>query len=151
MPSGYVSRFTPDGADTGPGWGWAALLLNYIEESSLRGYLRLDDPIEDAANSEYRTKLVPVYSCPSDSTEGIWSTFSGWGDFGPAPESRICDVASSNYAAMSGNGDLGVAGTGLFFCNSHVGFNQITDGSSHTIAVGERSRLIGQAYLGQAP
>src|SRR5262249_24887015 len=32
FPSGYVSDFRPDGADTGPGWGWAAMLLPQIEQ-----------------------------------------------------------------------------------------------------------------------
>jgi prepilin-type processing-associated H-X9-DG protein/prepilin-type N-terminal cleavage/methylation domain-containing protein len=145
LPAGYVSGVTADGADTGPGWGWATLMLNYIEQSSLRAVLRLDHPIEDAANSEYRSQLVSLYLCPSDSTESIWSTYSGWGDFGPDPGHRICDVATANYVAMFGNGELGGAGTGLFFCNSQVGFNQITDGASNTIAVGERSHLLGQA------
>jgi prepilin-type processing-associated H-X9-DG protein/prepilin-type N-terminal cleavage/methylation domain-containing protein len=145
LPAGYVSSVKPGGAESGPGWGWAALLLNYVEENSLRGHLRFDRPIEDPSNSANRTKLIAVYLCPSDSTESIWSTFSGWGDFGPAPETKICDLPSANYVAMSGNGDLGVAGSGLFFSNSNIGFNQITDGSSHTIAVGERSRLIAQA------
>ena len=92
LPSGYVSSIAPDGADTGPGWGWAALLLAYIEQGALRGELRLDRPIEDTANSANRTKPVSVYLCPSDTTESIWSTFTVWGDDGPAPDSKVCDV-----------------------------------------------------------
>jgi prepilin-type N-terminal cleavage/methylation domain-containing protein/prepilin-type processing-associated H-X9-DG protein len=152
LPSGYVSRSTFGGADAGPGWGWAALLLDYIEESSLRTSLRLDYPIESAANSEHRTKPISVYSCPSDTADNIWSAFSVWGDDGAMPESKICDVASANYIAMAGNGQhRRSAGAGLFFLNSHVSFRQITDGTSKTIAIGERSSSKGEAtWVGSA-
>src|SRR5438094_773098 len=31
FPSGYVSNFDAGGNDTGPGWGWAAMLLPQFE------------------------------------------------------------------------------------------------------------------------
>src|SRR4051794_10101929 len=30
-PSGYLSDYTSNGTDTGPGWGWGALVLPHIE------------------------------------------------------------------------------------------------------------------------
>src|SRR4051794_21831923 len=33
LPPGYVSNFLADGTDTGPGWGWAAMLLPALEQS----------------------------------------------------------------------------------------------------------------------
>src|SRR3954469_18135346 len=35
FPPGYVSDFRPDGTDTGPGWGWAAMLLPQMEQKAL--------------------------------------------------------------------------------------------------------------------
>lgn len=145
LPAGYVSNVTPDGADAGPGWGWGTLLLPYIEQNALRGQLRLDQPIEYMANSVTRTKPVTDYLCPSDTTESIWSSFTGWGDDGPVPDSKVCDIAAANYLAMSGAGHLRVAGTGLFFRNSRIGFRDVTDGASNTIAVGERASALGEA------
>jgi prepilin-type processing-associated H-X9-DG protein/prepilin-type N-terminal cleavage/methylation domain-containing protein len=148
LPSGYVSKFTPGVGDTGPGWGWAALLLNYIEETSLSAALHFDEPIEGSMNSAYRTKLVSIYQCPSDTAAGKWAAYSAWLPFGddPIPESKVCDVASANYIAMSDNGQHPrSAGAGLFFQNSHVPFRQITDGASKTIAIGERSSRQGTA------
>jgi prepilin-type N-terminal cleavage/methylation domain-containing protein/prepilin-type processing-associated H-X9-DG protein len=148
LPSGYISQFTPGTAttpsvDTGPGWGWAALLLNHLEENSLRGLLRLDRPIEDPVNADNRTKLVSVYLCPSDSIVPVWPVYKNGGSIDPA--NKICDVASANYVGMFGNAEPGIDGSGLFFRNSHVRFRDITDGTSHTIAVGERSHLLGEA------
>ena len=142
LPSGYISNFLSDGTDTGPGWGWAALLLNNLEENNLRGQLNLDRPIEDPANAKTRIQSVSVYLCPSDSVPSVWSALK---EVDPIPANKICDVASANYVGMFGDTEPGIDGSGLFFRNSHVRFREITDGTSHTIAVGERSHLLGEA------
>jgi prepilin-type processing-associated H-X9-DG protein len=46
---------------------------------------------------------------------------------------------------MYGLGEPGPAGEGLFFRDSRVGFRDIVDGLSQTIAVGERSHRLGEA------
>src|SRR6516164_352800 len=35
FPPGYVSSFDASGNDTGPGWGWGAMLLPQIEQKPL--------------------------------------------------------------------------------------------------------------------
>jgi prepilin-type N-terminal cleavage/methylation domain-containing protein/prepilin-type processing-associated H-X9-DG protein len=143
LPSGYISQFTSDGTDTGPGWGWASLILDRVEEGPLQALLQFDRPIEDPANATYRTTLVSIYLCPSDSVVPVWPAYREAGSIDPAH--KICDVASANYVGMYGNSEPGIDGSGLFFRNSHVRFREITDGTSHTIACGERSHLLGEA------
>src|SRR5437660_12527568 len=65
FPAGYVSGFDASGNDTGPGWGWAALLLPYVEQQNLAAALHLDQPIEAPANAA-RTTPVKTYLCPAD-------------------------------------------------------------------------------------
>jgi prepilin-type N-terminal cleavage/methylation domain-containing protein/prepilin-type processing-associated H-X9-DG protein len=142
LPSGYISQFTSDGTDTGPGWGWAALLLGNLEENALQSRLNFNLAIEDPVNAESRTRLVPVYLCPSDSVVPVWSALK---ESNPLPQNKICDVASANYVGMFGDSEPGIDGSGLFFRNSHVRFREVTDGTSHTIAVGERSHQLGEA------
>jgi len=143
LPSGYISQFQPDGTDTGPGWGWAALLLRQLEETSLSALIRFDRPIEDPLNATVRSQLVAVYLCPSDPVVPAWSAYKEAGSIDP--QNKICDLASANYVGMYGNSEPGIDGTGLFFRNSHVRLREITDGTSHTIAVGERSHDLGEA------
>ncbi len=140
LPSGYLSEFATGGVDTGPGWGWAALLLSNLEETSLSGRVQFDRPIEDIANEPVRVQPVAVYLCPSDPVPPIWEALRD----DPA-RTKICDVASANYVGMYGNSEPGVDGTGLFFRNSRVRLREITDGTSKTIAVGERSHALGQS------
>jgi prepilin-type processing-associated H-X9-DG protein len=46
---------------------------------------------------------------------------------------------------MYGNGEPGPDGDGLFFRNGRVGLSDILDGTSQTLAVGERSHRLGEA------
>ncbi len=157
LPAGYISQFTANGTDTGPGWGWAAFLLPSLEESSLSRLLRLDRPIEDPLNAQVRTQTVPVFLCPSDSVAQVWTARGNStlvdkqlitvSQIGALP--AICDVAPGNFVAMFGNAEPGIDGSGLFFRNSHVHLREILDGTSNTIAAGERSHLLGEAtWLG---
>ena len=138
FPPGYVSTFDSAGTDLGPGWGWAARLLPVLEQKPLFGTIRLDQPIEAATNATARTTSIKVYLCPSDTVRERWtaSTHDSVGNV----TGTICDVASANYVGNFGVTEPGIDGEGLFFRNSDVAMRDITDGTSTTFAVGERSQ-----------
>src|SRR3954447_14026210 len=50
FPAGYISDIDANGTDTGPGWGWAALIVPQMEESGLYTIIHQNLPFEDAAN-----------------------------------------------------------------------------------------------------
>jgi prepilin-type N-terminal cleavage/methylation domain-containing protein/prepilin-type processing-associated H-X9-DG protein len=143
FPPGYVSGFNAVGDDTGPGWGWAAMLLPQFEQAPVYSSLNFNLSIEDRANLTGRLATVGDYICPSDTVEIYWAVdrdvTTG------APRRNICQVAPSNYIGMYGNGEPGPDGDGLFFRNGKVGIPDIQDGTSHTLAVGERSHRLGEA------
>jgi prepilin-type N-terminal cleavage/methylation domain-containing protein/prepilin-type processing-associated H-X9-DG protein len=143
FPPGYVSNFTADGTDTGPGWGWAAMALPQAEQGPLYGAVNFNLAIENAANLTVRMPLLGVYLCPSDTVPPSWWAQSR--DAGGNPIARICQVASANYVGMFGTSDPGVDGDGMFFRDSKVGVADITDGTSQTLSVGERSFRLGEA------
>ena len=142
FPSGYISAFDNQGNDTGPGWGWAALLLPQLEQSPLRDQIQFGVPIEHPLNAGPRVVSLPVFLCPSDksSSERVWQAQTG-----PPNPTTICTVASSNYVASFGTQEPGVDGNGVFFRNSRISPAEILDGLSQTLLVGERSQYLGPA------
>jgi prepilin-type N-terminal cleavage/methylation domain-containing protein/prepilin-type processing-associated H-X9-DG protein len=143
FPAGYVSTVAADGSDTGPGWGWASAILPHIEQAPLSSAIRFDQPIEAAVNSTARVTRIPIFLCPSDTAPETWtaSSYSANGTPGPT----IAEVASSNYVGVFGPHEPGVDGDGVFFRNSEVTINEITDGTSTTFLAGERSVKMGPA------
>jgi prepilin-type processing-associated H-X9-DG protein len=55
------------------------------------------------------------------------------------PLGPICDVASASYVGVFGVGEPGVDGEGIFSRNVTIKIADITDGTSQTMMVGERS------------
>jgi prepilin-type N-terminal cleavage/methylation domain-containing protein/prepilin-type processing-associated H-X9-DG protein len=137
FPSGYVSQYVPGGNDTGPGWGWAAAILPFLELQNPYNSIQFNQNIEAAANSIARVQSISTFLCPSDRLQPTWTVLKydpSGGVSGP-----ICDVASASYIGVFGIGEPGVDGEGIFFRNSKIRIADITDGTSHTTMVGERS------------
>jgi prepilin-type processing-associated H-X9-DG protein len=142
FPPGYNSNFDSSGTDTGPGWGWASFILPEMEENAIYRTIQFDLPIEDAMNGA-RVASVASYFCPTDDVQRVWSAKSRDADGNPI--AVICDVAASNYVAMYGTTEPGIDGDGMYFRNSKIRLKDVIDGSSKTLAVGERARKLGNA------
>src|SRR5947209_263345 len=142
-PPGYASICDSAGNDTGPGWGWASFLLPQMEQSALYGTIQVSQPIEAPANAAARVTFLKSYACPSDNLPQTWTAVRR--DPTGNPTATICDVAGANYVGMFGSTEPGVDGDGIFFRNSRVAIGDVTDGTSQTIAVGERSFVLSTA------
>jgi prepilin-type N-terminal cleavage/methylation domain-containing protein/prepilin-type processing-associated H-X9-DG protein len=134
FPPGYQTQVADDNSDLGPGWGWAAYLLDDLEQGNLKRRIRFDLQISDPANAQVRVATVPIYVCPSESQTGTFTVVDGNGN-------PVCDVARASYVAM--NGVLGVSGdafdnNGAFLRNRTLRVADIRDGQSNTLFVGER-------------
>jgi prepilin-type processing-associated H-X9-DG protein len=135
FPSGYQAQVASDNSDLGPGWGWAAFLLDDVEQGNLKRQVRFDLQVSDPANAAVRVTTVPVYVCPSEPRTGTFTVVDANGG-------ALCDVARGSYVAM--NGVLGVSGDawdndGAFIRNRSMRIADITDGLSNTLIVGERA------------
>ena len=138
FPPGYVSTFDSSGNDTGPGWGWAAMILPEMEQTPLQNSITFTQPIEAAANTAARVMSLNAFLCPSDTVRSPWTAVMR--DSAGNPTSTICQVAASNYIGVFGVREPGIDGDGIFFRNSFIGIRDITDGTSTTMLVGERSQ-----------
>ena len=143
FPPGYISDYDASGNDTGPGWGWASLILPQMEQQNLFNSIRFDLPIESPMNAIPRLTFLTIYHCPSDNPPTTWLAYTR--DKLGNPVSPLCDIASANYVGMFGKTEPGVDGEGVFFRGSQISIADITDGTSQTILVGERSSNLGEA------
>lgn len=143
LPPGYVSLFDGSGNDLGPGWGWGSFLLPQLDQSPAYNQVNFNVGVEQAGNATIRILRLPVVLCPSDSAS-LWTAWKRDPTTG-TDISQICDLAPANYVGMFGTFEPGVDGDGTFYRNSRVGFQDIRDGTSQTIVVGERAFALGEA------
>lgn len=161
FPPGYVSLYDSYAMqDTGPGWGWGAMLLPQLEQQPLYNQIQFNVSIVDPSHLTVRTTPLAGFLCPSDVMPPTWTASYGivkyWRGKILSFEKPICDIASANYVGVFGIGEPGVDGEGVFFRNSAVGTRDVTDGLSTTLCVGERSTNLnlnrGQAtWVGSVP
>jgi prepilin-type N-terminal cleavage/methylation domain-containing protein/prepilin-type processing-associated H-X9-DG protein len=157
FPPGYLSLMDPVTFDNdGPGWGWAARALNQMEQSSLYNSINLVLGIEVPANQTARLTVVASFLCPTDAFIQTTFTVVDSTTTGTAAGAPICVVASSNYLGSVGSGDPSSLypyiidaddgppgrdnGNGMFYRNASVNLASVTDGTSQTFMVGERSQ-----------
>jgi prepilin-type N-terminal cleavage/methylation domain-containing protein len=127
FPSAY------NGKGSNPGWGWGTALLPYAEWATLYKDLGVGQTLfGGGANPAQSTTLtqtkMSLFRCPSD--------------IGPEINHMRLNHGTSNYRAVAGpitsvyfsaDQDMG----GVMFQNSKVKSDDITDGASNTVVIGE--------------
>jgi hypothetical protein len=141
FPIGYVAWPISNVIVTSPGWSWASAILPQMEQQPIYSAANMALPIEDPTNRTVRTTTIATYVCPSDRFTGLFTIADVNGN-------PIAEAETISYAGNFGR-DISItktptAGNGIFMCNTSIGIRQITDGSSQTIAAGERGSLLTQ-------
>jgi prepilin-type N-terminal cleavage/methylation domain-containing protein/prepilin-type processing-associated H-X9-DG protein len=130
----------PSGVKAAPGWGWAALLLPYVDQDNLYQRIDLSVAVEDPRHAEVRTTIVKTYVCPTDRWSGVFTVLD------QLTNKPLGDAATNSYAACYGDWwqIYETPGSGMFYKNSQTTAADVTDGLSFTMAVGERASLFTQ-------
>jgi prepilin-type N-terminal cleavage/methylation domain-containing protein/prepilin-type processing-associated H-X9-DG protein len=138
LPPGVVDPAPGPIANVPKGYhfGWVTQILPYIEQKNVRRHLNDKVGVYDPANGTARLVSIQTLLCPSD---GFASGTAGQ----PAP---------SSYAACHHDVEAPIAATntGVFFLNSAIRYEDLTDGSSSTIFLGEKTLDQTTAGLGWA-
>jgi prepilin-type N-terminal cleavage/methylation domain-containing protein/prepilin-type processing-associated H-X9-DG protein len=151
----------PQTGDNGPGWGWLALLLPYVEASPLYSAINVTLPTWVADNNTVVLIQLSVYNCPSANN--------------PTPTVAMVDanrnllpvansfLARSDYVYNAGWNDSGMPATvnydntvtgcnGPIYRNSRITYAAVTDGLSNTVVAGERTPFLSDAtWVGIIP
>jgi len=139
LPNGQPFPWKP--ISTFPGWGWASYILPFVDQEPLYRRIDFTVQIESSVHRAIRTTILPIYVCPSDLNTGIYTVSSQRNE-------PLADMATNSYAACYGaGGSIGEfpdKGNGIFYRNSRTTFEEIIDGLSTTLAVGERGAIMCQ-------
>jgi prepilin-type N-terminal cleavage/methylation domain-containing protein/prepilin-type processing-associated H-X9-DG protein len=144
LPPGYVSAWDPVFLkEIGAGWGWASMILPYMDQNPLYDNIDFRRKIQDPSQATVRIITVASYLCPSDNMPLNWTATVGLVKVNGGAILELvfplCNVAGANYVGVYGVGEPGVAGDGVYFRNSSVRLAGITDGLTQTMLAGERS------------
>src|SRR5947209_7709714 len=100
FPPGYVDRntdpnSTPDN-DVGPGWGWAAFLLPYVEQDNVYKQINFSQPIGAGVNAQISQLALAVYQCPADPYQQSFPVYDS------SFSTPITTLAHGNYVGCNG-------------------------------------------------
>lgn len=146
FPVGYYDPTPWPQLDNGPGWGWGAFLLPYLEQDNLYRQINFKVDVGDPSMTEVRTTFLPIFFCPSDEPVKTFTVTDGG--------AKSWDVAQGSYVACNGNDGVDDFTTPPHtgpFLRSFKGFRSadIVDGLSHTMFVGDRwSKLSYSTWVG---
>jgi prepilin-type N-terminal cleavage/methylation domain-containing protein len=135
FPVGYYDPTPWPQLDNGPGWGWGAYLLPYLDQDTLYKQIDFTRDVGDPVNAAICRQSLKVFLCPSDNEYGTFTITDGG--------SNSWTMAQASYVACNGNDGVDdfttPPHTGAFV-RGVKGFRaaDIKDGLSTTFFVGDR-------------
>jgi prepilin-type N-terminal cleavage/methylation domain-containing protein/prepilin-type processing-associated H-X9-DG protein len=123
--------------------GWSAAILSWLEQTALYSSINFSLPYNDASNSTAAHVSLAIYLCPSEPRASLWNR---------APADSF-DSADGDYGGMFGPRGLGDPKftnnppRGAMIFNQVIPIQQIKDGASQTIHVGEDPEAINGFWI----
>ncbi|HLW68818.1 MAG TPA: DUF1559 domain-containing protein [Gemmataceae bacterium] len=139
FPVGYCDATPWPELDNGPGWGWGAFLLPFLEQDNLYRQIHFNLDVGDPANAGVGATWLKIFWCPSDLAAQTFVITDGG--------ANSWTMATGSYVACNGNDGVDdfttPPHTGAFI-RATKGFRaeDISDGLSNTLFVGDRTQRL---------
>jgi prepilin-type N-terminal cleavage/methylation domain-containing protein/prepilin-type processing-associated H-X9-DG protein len=139
LPSGATDHQSPDEEEIeGDRISWIASLLPNAEQRAIFDSIDFGRGALDPANFRARSSTLTMLLCPS-SDRGRWAN-QYWAPIASAPTPPPPgSVGLSTYAGVHHDVEapIGLDDHGVFFRNSRISYEDVTDGLSQTVFIGE--------------
>jgi prepilin-type N-terminal cleavage/methylation domain-containing protein/prepilin-type processing-associated H-X9-DG protein len=125
LPPGVVNNTGPVlDVPKGYHFGWLTQILPYCDQKNTYNHFNFNIGLYETPNFTTRTVVSRSFLCPSD----------------PGPSRGPTSVAMTSYVGIHHDAEAPIASSnhGVFFLNSAIRYEDITDGSSQTIFVSEK-------------
>lgn len=151
-----ANKVFPGGGTFGPtsgadncGFGLYALILPYMEQAVAHEQINFSLPINAPVNLEVAQQIAPLFICPSygggstdvitpDPTDSEWLVASYSGVSGAKSDAGTADINSYMRPFYDGLCREYYI-NGMFYPYSTTCVRDVSDGTSHTLAIGERT------------
>jgi prepilin-type N-terminal cleavage/methylation domain-containing protein len=145
LPPGTIDKQGPiHNTPEGYQMSWLVQLLPYIEEGNTFKHIDFSVGVYDEKNAIVRAINLPILVCPSYGTHrNPPNAPAGPGPMSYKSPNALADAGTwtiSNYAACYHDVEAPIDADnhGVMYLNSHISQRDVTDGTTHTIYVGEK-------------
>jgi prepilin-type N-terminal cleavage/methylation domain-containing protein/prepilin-type processing-associated H-X9-DG protein len=137
FPVGCIDKRVPKTNPNGRQLAWSATILAELDEPTLARQVGFNSGYDSAANSLAAATVVPTYLCPS--TLRLAAGREGAIVADPSAGSTVASYrgAATDYGGIYGAAQISPSPNGVFLYDRAVKIAEITDGTSHTLAVAE--------------
>ena len=134
LPIGCVEKRTA-ATPNGRQFAWSAAILPQLELQALAEQIDFDAPYDGAANAAAAATVVGVYLCPSTTRMAMGRDDA----IVSAPTTDGYRGAAIDYGGIYGAAQVSPSANGVFLYDRVISLADISDGTSHTLAIAEDS------------
>ena len=136
FPVGCIDKRVPKNPN-GKQLAWSATILPELGEPTLSRQVDFDAAYDSAANSLAAATVVPTYLCPSTVRTAVGREGVIVADPSGGSNAASYRGAATDYGGIYGAAQVSPSANGVFLYDRAVKISEITDGTSHTLALAE--------------